>query len=763
MAVSINNMSILDAALHYALQGFKVFPVHGMVNGKCTCGHPACKPPNSGKHPATANGVKAATSDPEQIKKWFTGTNWNVAIRTGTESRIWVLDIDGAQGEESLGALVAANGALPVTMESTTGRGRHLIFKHTGEELKNSASKIGLKIDSRGDNGYIVAPPSRHYSGAVYSLNDGELSYAPDWLEAMARGEKKREGKNYEMPREDLRPTDWTVADVRDMLASIDADMEYMEWVRVGMALHEGGFSVVLWDEWSKRGTKYQQGDCVKRWRGFKPGGGVSMGTLVEKAIESGWKRAAPEHDAVAAAYAARLHAAFLKKQKEKDQAHTAERPESKSPPDIEIKEEQPIEETSGFPDPLAIPGLIGETVKWIVGTSVKPQPELALLNVIAALGSVFGRRYKGQGKLDTRTNIYTIGLAPTGSGKDHSRKQVGVIMNQAGLSDYIGASRFVSDAGLVTALQKKTSQVMQIDEIGLVLQSIADPKAAGYTKNIATHLLTLYSASGGVFNGGQYADKEKEEIIIPSPNLCIYGTTTRDNYTKALTSASILSGDLNRFIIIPVKCDIPPRNENDDNETTPPNALLTAWEELKPTGEMAALNISTVNPNPTVVLWSKDIAIRMKNMGDIEDQKMRENENNAGALWNRYRENVIKIAMIFAITRNQNRPEIISADIDIAEGIVRRSVEYSIELCRDSVADSEFQRNCQKVLAYLRRNGLVTQTQLTNNMRALKPKEVKEVLESLEEQDVIEIGFDKNNPLQKKKTKIIRLKENAA
>lgn len=757
MAVSVNNMSILDAALYYALQGFKVFPVHGMVNGKCTCAHPACKPPNSGKHPATTNGVKAATSDPEQIKRWFTGTNWNVSIRTGTESKIWVLDIDGAQGEESLGALVAENGALPTTMESTTGRGRHLIFKHTGEEMKNSASKIGLKIDSRSDNGYIVAPPSRHYSGAVYSMNDSPLEYAPDWLETLVRAEKKREEKTYEIPREDLRPTDWTVADVRDMLAAIDPDMDYMEWVRVGMALHEGGFSVVLWDEWSKRGTKYQQGDCVKRWRGFKPGGGVSMGTLVEKAIESGWERAAPDHDPIAAAYAARLHAAFLKKQQEKNKAHTSESASVGAQPDFEIKPEQPVDVKIKFHDPMNVPGLIGETVRWIVGTSIKPQPELALLHTIAALGAVFGRRYKCQGRYDSRPNVYTVGIAGSGSGKEHSRKQLGVLMSQASLERFLGAGRFVSDAGLLTSLKKQPSQLMPIDEIGLVLQLMSDKKASGYTKNIATHLLTLYSSSGGIFNGGQYADEEKEPVVLKFPNLCIYGTTTKENYVKALTSDAITDGNLNRFIVIPSGNEFPERNGEDDLETTPPHDLVAQWESLQPPKDALPSDMDMIVPTPIVVVWSKEIGMRLKNAILIEDNNARENVNGLGRLWNRYRDSVQKVAMIFAICRNQTRPEIISSDLDIAEGIVQRSIEYISELCMTSVSDSDHEAHCQKVMAIIKKEKIMIYGDLYARLRYLKAKELKEVLDSLVEQNKIEIGIEADTG-KKKRAKVIRI-----
>ena len=37
------------------------------------------------------------------------------------------------------------------------------------------------------------------------------------------------------------------------------------------------------------------------------------------------------------------------------------------------------------FPiDPLALPGTIGDTVRWIVRSSIRPQPEIALMNTLA-------------------------------------------------------------------------------------------------------------------------------------------------------------------------------------------------------------------------------------------------------------------------------------------------------------------------------------------------------------------------------------------
>ena len=101
-----------------------------------------------------------------------------------------MLDIDGDQGGASLSNLEANHGALPPTREAITGGGgRHLWFKYTGP-IQSTAAKIAPGIDTRGDGGYVIAPPSIHESGRAYvwSVDSvDELAIAPAWLFDLAR------------------------------------------------------------------------------------------------------------------------------------------------------------------------------------------------------------------------------------------------------------------------------------------------------------------------------------------------------------------------------------------------------------------------------------------------------------------------------------------------------------------------------------------------------------------------------------------------
>ena len=64
---------------------------------------------------------------------WLAQPEYNIAIRHGLISRVWILDIDGATGALTLRDLETKNGNLPATLISITSAGPHFWFQATGE------------------------------------------------------------------------------------------------------------------------------------------------------------------------------------------------------------------------------------------------------------------------------------------------------------------------------------------------------------------------------------------------------------------------------------------------------------------------------------------------------------------------------------------------------------------------------------------------------------------------------------------------------
>jgi hypothetical protein len=131
------------------------------------------------------------------IRRWW--ARWprsNVAIRTGAQSGLVVVDIDPAHGgEKSVAELERVHGALPLGRAIRTGSGgRHLYFRHPGGIVRNDAGRVlGRGIDLRGDGGYVIAPPSR-IAGGPYALlaHGGLVPDLPEWiLELLAERERR--------------------------------------------------------------------------------------------------------------------------------------------------------------------------------------------------------------------------------------------------------------------------------------------------------------------------------------------------------------------------------------------------------------------------------------------------------------------------------------------------------------------------------------------------------------------------------------------
>src|SRR5262245_23893426 len=124
------------AALAYAARGWPVLP---------------CDPAT--KRPLIARGLRAASTDPEQIRRWWEQHPCAmIGVVTGPRSGFWALDVDadrsnGKDGFAALTVLEHAHDVLPDTLSSTTPRGgRHLLFRwHDG--IRNSASEVGTDLD----------------------------------------------------------------------------------------------------------------------------------------------------------------------------------------------------------------------------------------------------------------------------------------------------------------------------------------------------------------------------------------------------------------------------------------------------------------------------------------------------------------------------------------------------------------------------------------------------------------------------------------
>lgn len=142
---------MLEAAARYAIEGLSVFP---------------CKK----KIPLTGvGGFKNASFHANQIVKWWTEhPEAQIGLPTGELNHLFVVDVDGPEGERAVEKM-----HLPETRTVQTRPGRfQLWFWHPGGlKSKCTTSVFAPQLDTRGDGGYVIAPPSIHHqTGQPYRV-----------------------------------------------------------------------------------------------------------------------------------------------------------------------------------------------------------------------------------------------------------------------------------------------------------------------------------------------------------------------------------------------------------------------------------------------------------------------------------------------------------------------------------------------------------------------------------------------------------------
>jgi len=182
----LNNPDLVDCALSYAARGWHVIPLHSILNGQCTCKRQCIRP---GKHPILNKWQAKATLELAQIKQWWNKYPFaNIGIVTGRQSGLVVIDIDPRNGGDvSLQNLIESyenfKPILDTYVIKTGGNGSHFYYSYDKPFKSFKKHGLGVGIDIKADGGYVLAPPSNHNSGGVYSVvSDAEPIALPPIL-----------------------------------------------------------------------------------------------------------------------------------------------------------------------------------------------------------------------------------------------------------------------------------------------------------------------------------------------------------------------------------------------------------------------------------------------------------------------------------------------------------------------------------------------------------------------------------------------------
>ena len=503
-----------------------------------------------------------------------------------------------------------------------------------------------------------------------------------------------------------------------------NTELDYDSWMRIGMALKGalGEVGADLFADWSAQAAKDMPATTAKAWASFKPDR-IGAGTIYHLAIERGWQ---PEPDL-------RLDGGL---------------PEEGSHPAagllarLDVAAAAPAAPASTPAYSLVIPdGLVGDLTDYMLTTARRPQPLLSLGASLCAIGALMGRQYRTTSNL--RSNLYVVGIADSGSGKNHAREIINEVFFEASLAHHLGGNKIASGAGLLTALHRQPAILFQIDEFGMFLSAAADRKRSPrHITDILDNMTELFTAAGGVFLGAEYANRDgsNERRDITQPCLCVYGTTTPLHFWGALQGANVVDGSLARFLILPSDEDYPDENLTTGIRRSPP-ALIQGLQLVATGGRQQTGNLTgktadqNAAVNPMIVPMTEEARARFKRLSaDLTDELRAASGTASTAILARIGENALKLALIVAVGRDPAQPEIDITATDWAIGFVRQYAQRTIEAVERHVADTETEVHLKRLKEIIRVAGAkgITKSEITRASQWLRTRDRNEILETL-------------------------------
>lgn len=727
MATTADN---LDTAIKLARAGFSVFP--------CQSGGEKAKSPMP-----FIRWRDASTTDEQQILAWW--QKWpGAAIGLDlAKSGLIVIDAD-RHGEDdgvaAMGDLMAAHGYEPdgVPLAATPNEGTHFFYRQPeGKQLGNGRGALPAGVDVRGHGGYVIAPGTVMQDGRLYEVfgDVAEAPVLPDWLIAIIETRKE--------PAREVSPAAHRgapeSAEIEELLSHIPADCGYDEWVSVLMAVHAatGGSGLAMADAWSAKGGEKYPGskEIAKKWRSFKREG-VSIGTLAEIARRHGADLSAIAIKHGSSQYDPALGAEVARRLIEN---HDGTLADAETGEVVEIS--RPAEERRPSGD-IYPPGLVGDIARWIVATARRPQPELAVGAALAVVGTAAGRQFSGPTR--SGTHLYILGLAPTGTGKDHPLQQISRVMTAANLGLHLGPSEFISMPAVVNFIMRKPLSICPMDEFGGFMKRINSRRASGFEGAISKVIRTLWSSSFAPYATPEWAQKESQTVY--SPAISLYGASTPEQFYSAMEGASLEDGTLNRFLLLNGRDSASEQEPEGDPAIVPTDIVNDLQLIYFRSGDMSSAFRNDPNSDPAMagqlraVAWCPDGAQERYKAFSREVEALMRQKAEQGAFYARTAEMALRIATIVAIGRLDD-DQVRLSDLEYGIGLAMRSAEMMTEGAADYMAENENQANAQKVLRIIKaRGGRIKHRDLLRSMQnAMKGRDFRDLIAAMCEAEQIQ------------------------
>jgi hypothetical protein len=295
-------------------------------------------------------------------------------------------------------------------------------------------------------------------------------------------------------------------------------------------------------------------------------------------------------------------------------------------------------------------PGLVGAVAEFIFEAAPRPVREIALVGAIGFVAGIVGRAFNVSG---TGLNLYTLCLAPTGTGKEAINAGISKLLSAVRpttptIQDFIGPAEIRSDAALLKWIAKHPCFLSVTGEFGLRLKQMSAPNASPSEVGLKRVLLDLYNKSGhgNMLNPIAYSDKEKNTASIASPSFSMIGETTPERFYDVLDETMIAEGLLPRFLTIEYAGKRPPSSKTHER-AQPSLALIEMVQRIVVHAHtiMAKGEVQVVNFDPFALQLFEDFDRYCDDQ--INSESAREVTRH---MWNRAHIKAMKLAGLVAV-----------------------------------------------------------------------------------------------------------------
>jgi Bifunctional DNA primase/polymerase, N-terminal/Protein of unknown function (DUF3987) len=418
----------------------------------------------------------------------------------------------------------------------------------------------------------------------------------------------------------------------------------------------------------------------------------------------------------------------------------------------VEVRTAQPEAEPAPDPDPLLqyatnVPGVVGNIIEYVTATARRPNAVLALATAVTVVGTLIGRRVAGPTR--SATHLYTVGIAPTGNGKQHVLDSAVRLLKAAGASDHIGPSKFFSQSAMIDLLDYKPLALCPQDEIGVFLKAITSRRASSHEAATSQILRSLWGVSFATLPTPAWAARRMG--LISCPAISILGVSTPDEFYGALQGDSINNGFLNRFLALQTNVRA---TDATPVEARVPDRLREALRALYLwSGPASLLQISDpkVEYLPDVLSWATDAARDV--FEDLVRAVDRQTDEQQGAApyIARCAEIAVRLATIRAAGRWGHGAAVDASDMEWAAGLAWAAGQALADAVEDQLPQTERGEVAEKLLATIRKlcrkrgkHGAVKVRDIQQfNRSRFKSQEIKDIIRQLIEAGDIECTLD--------------------